>query len=613
MGRVVQQLEGLALAGRVTVGPVAWTAPGVAWAGTELPPSGLFELTLAADTEAPVGRRVVELRGPSGRVRIDYPVPVPEASGEPGALTEASTGAWVVHWPLAPGQWETLASARAELIVLGNARALLRDGEPFVRAIRELRQRAGSAPALWAPRVALPHRLAFLAYLGIDLLDTTEGRGEAAGGIVANATLGPLGAGGPGPRAECDCAECRSGGPAGEAHVAATFDRELRLVRAALAHGRLRELVEARLTAEPALAELLRYTDRDLGALLEERTPVVGTEVRGYVLRESTRRPEVRRFLDRLVTRYRPPPSKEVLLLLPCSRTKPYRSSPSHRRYLAALDGLPRLARLHVVSVTSPLGLVPRELEDVYPARQYDIPVTGEWDEEERRRVLRALQHLLDTGRYRAVVVHLDPNEYAFVRGATFPSEVVWSSSDDRTLSPEALESLRAQVARVLEPTAPVPGGPLATVREELQEIAAFQFGRDGAERLFAEPIRLVGRPWAQRVQDGQHTDLASWQDRRGLFHLTVAGGERLRARQVLEVEVAADIPLQGDLFTPGVVRADPAIRIGDAVVLVRNASLVGVGEAALPGPLMRELPHGLAVRVRHRPRSGTSGGPTAT
>ena len=33
--------------------------------------------------------------------------------------------------------------------------------------------------------------------------------------------------------------------------------------------------------------------------------------------------------------------------------------------------------------VTSPLGLVPRELEDIWPAAHYDIPVTGDWDADE--------------------------------------------------------------------------------------------------------------------------------------------------------------------------------------------------------------------------------------
>ena len=37
--------------------------------------------------------------------------------------------------------------------------------------------------------------------------------------------------------------------------------------------------------------------------------------------------------------------------------------------------------------VTSPLGLVPRDLEEVWPAGHYDIPVTGDWTQDEVNRV----------------------------------------------------------------------------------------------------------------------------------------------------------------------------------------------------------------------------------
>src|SRR4029077_4945036 len=92
------------------------------------------------------------------------------------------------------------------------------------------------------------------------------------------------------------------GGPAGvgdpgratRALVALT--KELALARACLRAGRLRELVEARLTARPPLAELLRYLDAGAGALLDERAPVLGGPTRTYVTAEALRRPEVARF-----------------------------------------------------------------------------------------------------------------------------------------------------------------------------------------------------------------------------------------------------------------------------------------------------------------------------
>ncbi len=616
MARSVEGFSGLALRGGAQVGPLRFPVPTVAW--TRRPSDRLSVPTpfpLAIDSQDPktIGHRSVRLTAGEVSLGLEYPVPVPEVSGVQGSVHEAAPGVWVVHAPLEDEEWTRLSAARPEMIVLGNARTLYAEGERFEETLGTLRDRLGAGPLLWTPRLALPHRLAFLTYVGIDLLDTTEGRWLASSGRYLDASLGELPAVSSRREGLCDCSDCTGEEPPSGAHVARSYGRELALVRTALAAGRLRELVELRLSAEPALAEHLRYADRLLGPRLEDRTPVVGEGKLGYVLRESQRRPEVTRFLARLLERYQPPPSKEVLLVLPCSKTKPYRASPSHRRYLGALEGVPHLERLHVVSVTSPLGIVPRELEDVYPARHYDIPVTGEWDEEERRRVLSVARHLLTTGRYRKVILHLDPQEYEFLGELSATQSVAWSAPDERTLSPDALRSLRTNVSEGLSESVPLPGGPLAMVREELREVAAFQFGRDAADRLFAPPVRLAGRPWFQRLTDGKHADLATWREERGLFHLTVAGARRLLEVHPLEVEVAEGVPLRGDLFTPGVARADPSIRIGDAVILARRGELLGVGEAELPGRLMTELPHGRAVEVRHRVHTEMPEAPTPT
>jgi archaeosine synthase len=549
------------------------------------------------------GSRALELNDGAASLRIDFPVPAPEVSGVAGTAVAAGAGSWVVHWPLDAAQWVQLSNARPEAVILGNARVLLAEGEPFVKAVRELRERLGARPLLWAPRVALPHRLAMLTYLGIDLLDTTETLWRATEGTYFDLELGEVVPENSPDRRSCDCGGCRAAGaPDLELHALALLERERRAVNSALRAGRLRERVESRLTAEPLLAELLRFADGHLAELLDERTPVTAVGIRTYVLRESHRRPEIRRYQERFLTRYRPPPSKRVLLVVPCSKTKPYRNSRSHRRFRSAYEDLRGAERIHVASVTSPLGVVPRELEDVPPARHYDIPVTGDWDEGERRTVREALERLLVAGAYERVVVHLDPDEYSFLRPSVPESfHPVWTLQDGRTTSPAAVSSLHDALVEALAGTDPVQGGALAVVREELEGVAAFQFGPEAARRLFEPPIRLHGRPWFQRVTDREGVDLATWREERGLFQLTVAGGRRVFPAHPLEVEVGPDVPIMGDLFVPGVRAADAAIRAGDAVVLVRAGSVLAVGEAELPGRLMTQLERGLAVTVRHR------------
>jgi archaeosine synthase alpha-subunit len=598
---------GALLLGSGPIGSLHFDTPEILWSQprpsstTSVDPTSRLELGQGVDL--PVGERELTLRRGPAELRLRFPVPTPEILGTAGLWKAIQPGVVYVHWPLSEDEWAALRAARPELVVLGNARALWQDGEPFVRAIADIRNRLGGYPLLWTPRVALPHRLSFLVWLGTDLVDTTEGFWSAAHGLYFDPALGTVDAESARAEHACTCESCRAHPPGTlEAHTEATFAREMAEVRMAVREGRLRELVEARLPSEPALSEMLRYADRHLASLLDGRTPVVSRSRSTYILRESRRRPEVRRFLSRVLERYRPPPSKRVLLLVPCSRTKPYRNSRSHRRFARAWENWPYVPLLHVVSVSSPLGLVPRELEDVYPARHYDIPVTGQWDEDERLAVLRALEIFLEKGAYTQAILHLDPVEYHFLAEA-IPAKLHprWTLSEEHTTSASALHSLRQALEESDVGPAPPSIGPLGAAKEGLEALARFQFGPRAGELLFAPPNRLEGRPWSQRLTDGHGKDLATWAEERGLFQLTAAGGARILPASALLVEVDSGVHLTGDLFTPGVRSADPMISPGDAVMLVRSGVLLGVGEANLSGALMTELPRGLAVKVRHR------------
>lgn len=602
MTRTVEGLDGLALVGRARVGHLGLATPGLIESRTtEEQGAGL---TLR-NVSAPAGTRHLILSDGAARLELRFPVLAPEVMGPPGAAIPAGDGSVLVHAPLGSAGAEV--APRPELVILSNARSLWADGRAFVQAVGQVREAFGGSPVLWAPRVALPHRVPLLVYLGVDLVDTTEGLFAANRGTYLDPTFGPFD--GPAARIErlCSCPACASDPPGALAdHTQDAYRRAIAQTRAAARVGRLRDLVEMRLPAEPALAEMLRYADRELAPLLDERTPVVALGSKDYVILESQRRPEMARFRRRFLERYRPPPAKTVLLLVPCSKTKPYRHSRSHRRFATAWEGLRAFERVHVVSVSSPIGLVPRELEDIPPARHYDIPVTGDWLDPEREAVVTGVRHLLTHGKYRSVVVHLDPTEYAFLGPVLAEGPAArWTVADGRTTSGESLRALREVLGASLEGEAQVPGGPLAVVREELREVACVQFGRAASERLFAPPVRLAGRPWFQRLTDGR-ADLATLREERGLFHLTVAGARRLVAHPPLFVEVDPSLSLAGDLFAPGVRGADPEIRVGDSVILLRGGALAGVGEAALPGPLMTALGHGLAVRVRHREHATT-------
>src|SRR6058998_2154048 len=163
--------------------------------------------------------------------------------------------------------------------------------------------------------------------------------------------------------------------------------------------------------------------------LVEPYTPVAGGEMRAYAA-ESPARPEIVRFRRRIRERYVKPASARVLLLLPCSARKPYSASRSHRRFRDAILATANPSVVHEVIVTSPLGLIPRELERFHPARDYDIPVTGDWSRDEAAIVIEDLSAFLAANRYDAVVAHLGA-EAPIVHEAL--SDALFSTKDHPT------------------------------------------------------------------------------------------------------------------------------------------------------------------------------------
>ena len=145
--------------------------------------------------------------------------------------------------------------------------------------------------------------------------------------------------------------------------------RWLSKIRNSIANGTLREFVEKTSLHNPRVSQILHHSTQ----LLVDKGAKTHTPIRANAL--SLQHPAVLDFQERL-SRFEPPAKNMVLLVLPCSARKPYFKSSSHKRFFNTIREVDNYLSLHIVSVTSPLGLVPRELEFCYPAAHYDIAVT---------------------------------------------------------------------------------------------------------------------------------------------------------------------------------------------------------------------------------------------
>jgi len=487
------------------------------------------------------------------------------------------------------GEEDIPRAAESEAVFLANGPEFGRSPRDFVATLRRVKETLGPARVIAVTGLATPSNLSVLVYAGIDVMDSSRMLLDSARGLFHTADGSvPLA---DADRDACGCAACASEDLA--AHNDFALHRETLLVRNHLVHGRLRELVERRLGNAPWNTAVVRHFDLRGYDLVEPYTSVRGGPMLAYS-HESLHRPEIVRFRHRVRERYRKPPSARVLLLLPCSARKPYSRSRSHRRFRDAILAGGNPSVVHEVIVTSPLGLIPRELERFHPARDYDIPVTGDWSRDEAAIVEEDLRAFLAANAFDTVIAHLGA-EAPFVR-EVLPDVIV--TAKDRPTSDGSLASLAKTLAEVTKPFDRIPKG--IRFSQEMANVATFQFGEAG--RRLIEGAAFRGRfPMVRVIRDGTQVAMHT---EGGMLSLTLAGGEQLSKENGYWVEIEDFHPV-GNVFAVGVEDAAPEIRPGDEVVVRHGADVRAVGTARLAPREMRDLSRGEAVHVRHvRPKA---------
>lgn len=485
----------------------------------------------------------------------------------------------------------------AEVVALGSARAYMDNPYTFAKAVTTFRETVGPERLLYMPGCGLPQEIALMAYCGIDLMDDVAAVLAARQGSYLTPE-GPL---------PLDVARAAGLPHADDAvgQARAAVATEIGRVHAAIRAGKLRELVEQRVRAHPNLAAHLRRLDKEAYHFFETRAPLLRHGPLYATSKESLDRPEMVRYRRRLARRYRKPTSARILVLLPCSATKPYAMSKTHRILFSALDRVRNRGAVHEVIMTSPLGVVPRELENVYPAAHYDLPVTGHWDEDEKTMIRDAVTAILARSRYEAIVVHLDETEMEIV--APVLGDFHYTCEGD-PLAGSSLENL-ANTLNKLADALPRVGWKTRTL-DDMSSLARFQFGEAGQSLVEGADIR--GKmPYLKLVDPDSGEQLAMTTEDRGYLSLALEGGRRLMEGGHYRVEID-DFRPSGTIFAVGIRNADAEIAPEDEVILHHDGEFRGVGRALVPGSEMGAMTKGGCVTVRHKADSkkGPARGP---
>ena len=494
---------------------------------------------------------------------------------------------------------DILVDNNVVLFIIANAIQLLSHQSQFVEFITELREKIGHQRLLYLPSLGEPSNFALFTYMGIDFFDSISAILAARNNLLLfpegrydKNTLDEL---------PCSCPICNKLDHNSSDisfsqilhHNYIMLIDEIRRVRNAIITGSLRELVELRVHSTPSLTAVLRILDHNHYRYLEERTPITKQNQLIATTKEAIYRPEIRRFQQRVINRYQKPKSTKVLLLLPCSAIKPYSFSKSHKLFRETLLTMKNPNILHEVIITSPLGVVPRELELTYPASNYDIPVTGIWDEDEKTIIKNILQRYLMRNVYDKVIIHL-PQSLQETLVEIIDTPII--TCNDKPTSKKSLQKLSEVLRTRLDAYTFIKKSDRA--RENIESLLCFQFGKENANRLI-KGCNITGKyPYQKLIY--QNNQIGMLTRERGLISLTLNGAERIVEAEDYWVDIYDDFILKGSLFAPGVKNADSMIRIGDEVIILQNKKLIGVGVAQMNGEEMKERSKGEAVKIRH-------------
>ena len=269
-------------------------------------------------------------------------------------------------------------------------------------------------------------------------------------------------------------------------------------------------------------------------------------------------RVEIQRFADRVTTRYRNR-FDGPLVLVPCSARKPYSDSQSHAQFHDAIQ-----YRGHQVSMTSPIGVVPQELELTYPAQHYDSVVTGNWSANEIEFVSRVLEAYLEDADYPEIIAHVPGEGYRDICERVADSlgrEFTYTVRDHPTTA-DSLGNLAAELEgwdTYRKST---------RERRTVQAVADYQFGAGAGYELF-DDVSTQGRYPQLRADDPDGEQLAALAQQYGVLSLTIAGARRWVESSVptKTVEIEPFVP-HGSVLAPGIVDASDDIRVGDDVVV---------------------------------------------
>ncbi len=180
---------------------------------------------------------------------------------------------------------------------------------------------------------------------------------------------------------------------------------EVHAVRQAILDGRLWELLEVKARSHPSLLRGLKRLS-EYSRYITKFVPMVKKRAILFCGPESLNRPEVVRHLEK-VEKTPQPVEVEVLVILPEVKTRPFYRSKERRILERAVGKLAEEERrkIQFAMKSSLFGVIPEELEEVYPLSQH-LTISGENYVKEH--IVNAICKLIRSHEYKLIFFPLE-------------------------------------------------------------------------------------------------------------------------------------------------------------------------------------------------------------
>jgi len=181
---------------------------------------------------------------------------------------------------------------------------------------------------------------------------------------------------------------------------------ELKRIKQAIKDGRLWEHLEMRAHAHPTLLQAVKKLAK-CKEFMEKHAPTVKDSGLFFFSSIGLARPEVVHYRKNLAERYSKPKQAKILLLFPQGQIKPFHKSQEYKKIAKVIH---QSSSVHVCFYAAPFGVIPIELDEVYPLSQYET--TQPPDKETIDYVANQISSYINRTNYKTIILINNPENW---------------------------------------------------------------------------------------------------------------------------------------------------------------------------------------------------------